>query len=161
MRYPSILAVVCGVLTTSYLEFATAQTYERMQPIVLTASPVYCQSPATISQRPVVRQAVGSSYLSPSVAESIPSAIYASELVPLPAGPVRRGYSTTVAAPAPVVEYPVPAPVVTPGPSVQALRPVTEPTVPGGYVVGRGLIGQPKLYKPGQPMLNLLRYLSL
>jgi hypothetical protein len=85
-------------------------------------------------------------------------------MVPLPSGPAWRDYSASVTAPTPVVEYRVPAPVVTPGPSVQAFRPVMAPTapdVPDGYVVGRGLIGQPKLYKPGQPMLNLLRYLSL
>ena len=164
MRYPSVAVLVCGILTTSYLESVTAQTYERMQPIVLTSSPVCCQSPARIVQQPLVRQTVGSSYMSPSVSESIPSALTASEMVPLPSGPAWRGYSAGVTAPTPVVEYRVPAPVVTLGPSVQAFRPVAAPTVPDvpdGYVVGRGLIGQPKLYKPGQPMLNLLRYLSL
>jgi hypothetical protein len=49
--------------------------------------------------------------------------------------------------------------------SVQALRPVIvappAPTVPDGYVVGKGLIGQPKLYKPGQPIRNFLRYITL
>ena len=159
MRYPSIAAVVCGILTTSYVESTTAQTYERMQPIVLASSPMYCQSPARISQQPLMRQTVGASYMSPSVSESFPSVITASELVPLPAGPTRRGYAPNVMAP--VVEYTVPAPFATPGPSVEAFRPVPGPTVPDGYVVGRGLIGQPKLYKPGQPMRNLLRYLSL
>jgi hypothetical protein len=33
--------------------------------------------------------------------------------------------------------------------------------VPEGYVVGRGLIGQPKLYKPGQPVRNFLRFITL
>ncbi len=46
---------------------------------------------------------------------------------------------------------------------VEVYRPVTccPPAVPEGYVVGKGLIGQPKLYRPGQPVLNFLRYLSL
>ena len=163
IRYPSIVAVICGVLTTSCAEPSAAQTYERTQPIVLTSSPSCCQSPARISQQPLVLQTFGGSYMSPSVSESIPesipSVIAASEMVPLPAGPAWRGYSAKVVAP--VMEYTVPAPVVSPAQSVQVLRPLTGPSVPAGYVVGQGLIGQPKLYKPGQPMRNLLRYLSL
>jgi len=48
-------------------------------------------------------------------------------------------------------------------PRVRVLRPVIRlvpPAPPGGYVVGRGLIGQPKLYLPGQPIRNFLRYLT-
>jgi hypothetical protein len=159
IRYPSIAAVICGVLTTSCTEPGAAQTYERTQPIVLTASPSRYESPARISQQPLVVQTFGGSYMSPSVSESIPSVIAASEMVPLPAGPAWRRYSAKVVAP--VMGYTVPAPVALPAQSVQVLRPVTGPSVPDGYVVGRGLIGQPKLYKPGQPVRNLLRYLSL
>lgn len=32
--------------------------------------------------------------------------------------------------------------------------------VPGTYVVGRGILGQPKLYVQGQPILNTLRFLT-
>ncbi|NLX54602.1 MAG: hypothetical protein GXY58_05775 [Planctomycetaceae bacterium] len=161
LRHPNIAAVICGVVTTGCLKYAVAQTHERMQPIVLTASPAHCQSPAHIAQPPLVRQTtVGASYMSPTVAESLPAAISASELVPLPAGSPWRSCATQ--APAPVVQYSVPAPVVTPGPRVEALRPVTDdPEVPDGYVVGRSLMGQPKLFKPGQPVRNLIRYLSL
>ena len=112
IRYPSIVAVICGVLTTSCAEPSAAQTYKRTQPIVLTSSPSCCQSPARISQQPLVLQAFGGSYMSPSVSESIPesipSVIAASEMVPLPAGPAWRGYSAKVVAP--VMEYTVPRP---------------------------------------------------
>jgi hypothetical protein len=51
--------------------------------------------------------------------------------------------------------------VVTQPVPVRALRPIVPPVAPApGYVVGRGLIGQPKLYVPGQPVRNVLRYLT-
>jgi hypothetical protein len=59
--------------------------------------------------------------------------------------------STVVEAPAAVVPSPAPWPVVAPPPSV-APRPV--------YYLGRGIIGQPKLYVPGQPVRNALRFLT-
>lgn len=157
--YPSVAAVICGVLATGCAAPLTAQTYERSQPIVLTSSPCACLSPARISQRPVVQHAYGDSYMSPSVSESLPPVATASQMVPLPAGPTWRSYA--VGPVAPVSAYTVPAPVVSAVQPVQALRPVTGPSVPEGYILGRGLIGQPKLYKPGEPVRNLLRYLSL
>ena len=36
-----------------------------------------------------------------------------------------------------------------------ALRPL-----PPAYAVGRGILGQPKVYAPGQPVRNFVRYLS-
>ena len=36
-----------------------------------------------------------------------------------------------------------------------ALRPL-----PPTYAVGRGILGQPKVYVPGQPVRNFVRYLS-
>ena len=33
--------------------------------------------------------------------------------------------------------------------------------VPQQYYFGRGIIGQPKIYVPGQPIRNFVRYLSL
>jgi len=40
-----------------------------------------------------------------------------------------------------------------------ALRP-TSSAMPSGYQYGRGIIGQPKLYVPGQPVRNLLRFIT-
>lgn len=41
------------------------------------------------------------------------------------------------------------------------LRPIRGGTAtPASYVMGRGLIGQPKVYVPGQPIMNFLRYLT-
>ena len=40
-------------------------------------------------------------------------------------------------------------------------RPVVTLTrMPGQYFVGRGIIGQPKVYVPGQPVRNFFRYIS-
>jgi hypothetical protein len=36
-----------------------------------------------------------------------------------------------------------------------ALRPL-----PPAYAVGRGILGQPKVYVPGQPVRNFVRYIS-
>lgn len=116
---------------------ADPSAYEQLQPILLTDVPLPCSSPAR---------------LTPPVAPA--------DLLPLPAGGEWRsvGYPPTLIAP--VTEYRLAAPVVTPGVPVEALRPVVAPAVPSGYVVGRGLLGQAKLYKPGQPVRNFLRYLG-
>lgn len=168
-NYCNVVAILCGMCSLGWAERIAGQTYHRLeQPIVLTASPTACQSPARISQRPVVQYTYGDRYMSPSVVESLPSSVAASEMVPLPAGPARRTLSsgpimpvTAYAVPAPT---PVPAPTLMPVPAaapVQLYRPVTGPPVPEGYILGEGLIGQPKLFKPGEPIRNLLRYISL
>ncbi|MFV1965651.1 MAG: hypothetical protein ACC628_09535 [Pirellulaceae bacterium] len=33
-------------------------------------------------------------------------------------------------------------------------------SMPSSYYVGRGVLGQPKVYVPGQPIRNVLRYLT-
>ncbi len=53
-----------------------------------------------------------------------------------------------------------PAYATMPVASYRTLRPVGAPAVPSGYTLGRGLIGQPKLYRPGQPVRNFLRYIT-
>jgi hypothetical protein len=42
--------------------------------------------------------------------------------------------------------------------SYRTVAPVA--AVPTRYYVGRGILGQPKLYVPGQPLRNFVRYLS-
>lgn len=71
------------------------------------------------------------------------------------AAPVRVSAPTLVEAPAPVTSY-----YVQPAPSY-AWRPVVPVVpVPSTYYVGRGVIGQPTVYVPGQPIRNALRFLS-
>jgi hypothetical protein len=42
-----------------------------------------------------------------------------------------------------------------------AFRPILPlAAMPGAYYVGRGILGQPKLYVPGQPIRNALRWLT-
>jgi hypothetical protein len=158
-RYISTAAVLCSIVATYCAGPIAAQTYERVQPIELTSLPAISQSPATIVPQPLVQRAYADSYMSPSVSEVLPPVIDAAEMVPLPAGPTWRGRAVQPVAP--VTAFSAAAPVATPTPRVEVLRPIPGPTVPQGYVLGRGLVGQPKLFKPGQPVLNLLRYLSL
>ncbi len=157
-NYPSLVALVWGVLATGGAIPIAAQTYDWRQPIVLESLPCVCASPARISQRPITWHAYGDSIMSPTVSENLHAVVTASEMVPLPAGPAWSSQAVGPVAPVSAYAAPVPfGPAVQP---VQALRPVTGPRVPDGYVLGRGLAGQPKLFKPGQPVRNLLRYLS-
>ncbi len=134
---PTILLTGSAVLLIGSQAFGDPSPYEPFQPIVLTDVPRPCASPARLGQP-----------------------LMSAELMPLAAGTEWRGYGSAPIAVAPVVEYRLPAPVVAPGVPVEAFRPVVAPSVPNGYVVGRGLLGQAKLYKPGQPVRNALRYLS-
>lgn len=55
--------------------------------------------------------------------------------------------------------YAAPSPyAVAPRVGYRPLLPIARP--PASYYVGRGLLGQPKVYVPGQPLRNALRYLS-
>ena len=76
--------------------------------------------------------------------------------------------------PAPLWLPPPPSPWSTPVVAVSAGTVVAVPTapvvtyrpllpvipMPGQYYPGRGLLGQPKLYVPNQPLRNFVRYLS-
>jgi hypothetical protein len=78
--------------------------------------------------------------------------------------------SRIAAAPVTSAAYLAPAPYSTPyATSVpyvsssattvyQPLVPIV--SAPPSYYVGRGVIGQPKMYVPGQPIRNFFRYLS-
>ena len=44
---------------------------------------------------------------------------------------------------------------------VSRYRPIVSlGSVPEGYEVGQGMLGQPKVYVPGQPLRNFVRYLT-
>lgn len=153
-----------------YARPAEAQDMNRVQPIILEASSACCSSPAaTASASELVCLPCGdSTYLRPQDRDPLRVVPVSSQLKPLPSVQAYRGYQTScntmTGCSAPVSMLP-PAGSTT----VQVLRPNTcdatcaapAPTVPEGYVVGKGLIGQPKLYKPGQPVRNFLRYITL
>ena len=66
----------------------------------------------------------------------------------------------TQMTPAPVAVVPV-SPTITDAPH-RVFRPMIPLASPKPvYYFGQGLLGQPKLYVPGQPIRNVLRYLSL
>jgi hypothetical protein len=77
-----------------------------------------------------------------------------------------RASSRIVAAPITSAAYLAPAPYASSIPYVsspattayQPLVPIV--SAPPSYYVGRGVIGQPKMYVPGQPIRNFLRYLT-
>jgi hypothetical protein len=168
-----------------------AQNVQRVQPIVLTASPVCCQSPAASATAQVALPCGDRTYLSPEDRDPVRVIPVTSQLVPLPRGPEWRGYQATPATyrttpttyqarpttyqttpttyqarPTTVTGYPETVTTLPPATtSVRVLRPIVTvppaPTVPEGHVVGKGLIGQPKLYIPGQPVRNFLRYITL
>jgi hypothetical protein len=66
----------------------------------------------------------------------------------------------------PTYGYPPPALVPLAGargmpPPVVTYRPVLPaPTPPAAYYLGYGILGQPKVYLPGQPVQNFLRWLT-
>ncbi len=78
--------------------------------------------------------------------------------------------SRIAAAPVTSASYVAPAPYSTPFATSVPYVPSSATTVyqplvpivsqPASYYVGRGVIGQPKMYVPGQPIRNFLRYLS-
>lgn len=154
-----------------------AQNVQRVQPIVLTASPVCCQSPAAAATAQVALPCGDCTYLAPEDRDPMRVIPVTSQLVPLPRGPEWRGYQATPATyqttpttyqarPSTVTGYPETVTTLPPTTtSVRVLRPIVTvppaPTVPEGHVVGKGLIGQPKLYIPGQPVRNFLRYITL
>ncbi|GEM_PF-1435415 len=89
-------------------------------------------------------------------AAGVPTVMYnADGSAPLCLPPPPSAWHTpVVAAPAgPVVAAPA-APVIT----YRPLLPVIP--APGQYYLGRGVLGQPKLYVPNQPVRNFVRYLS-
>lgn len=71
----------------------------------------------------------------------------------LPPPPPTRGAPAVVTPMVPVVAAPA-GPVITYRPVLPVIP------MPGQYYVGRGLLGQPKLYVPNQPLRNFVRYLS-
>jgi hypothetical protein len=55
----------------------------------------------------------------------------------------------------------IPPGVATFGPPLVNYRPIVPlVAMPRSYQVGRGILGQPKVYVPGQPIRNALRYLT-
>ena len=118
MRYASTAILACGMSLMCQVERVAAQSYERVQPIVLSGSPG-CASPARIAPQPVTPYR-GASYMSPSMSECIPPVLTASEFIPLPAGPAQP---VNADAMSPIVEYRMYWPVVPPAERETVLRP--------------------------------------
>ena len=86
----------------------------------------------------------------------------ASETVPSPYYAVGPAVASGPASPPVTTVSPVSfvGPTVPAAPNIvyRPLLPVSPSSPP--YYVGQGLLGQPKVYMPGQPVRNFLRYLS-
>lgn len=157
------VSLVSSWLILSGPNMAQAQVAVRTQPIVLNES-ACCTSPARIPVTVPSREYRGMSYLTPSMAESMPTVVYAPVASPAaPLAPIESPLieSPQIGTPGPVVEYRFYAPVSNYAAAQPALGPTTNSAVPQNYVVGRNVIGDPKLFRPGQPVRNFLRYLSL
>ena len=108
-----------------------------------------------VSGQAVYRKPVPAAYLVPRPVENG----YLVNAAP----PVVTGYPMTVPAPATRAVYsPVPRPSVSqPSAGYQVFRPVLPISgTPSAVYYGRGVLGQPKLYVSGQPVRNVLRYLT-
>jgi hypothetical protein len=118
-----------------------------------------CQVVPTIRYQPTQT-------LSPVV---VPPAAYSSTYVPPP--PASAAYAARVvyqrpvvyrqAVASPIVYQPLTAPAVAPAGASYYLPPILPvQNVPAGATIGRGVLGQPTVYVPGQPVRNFLRYLA-
>ncbi len=155
-----ILALAAAVGCLGGARPLHAQVQHRVQPIILTASQASYQNPATIASQHVPLPCGDRTYLLPEDRDPAPGT--AARLMPLPTVQEWRSYENNATV---LAGYPATVTAVPPSPTtVRALRPTivvpAAPQVPAGYVVGKGLIGQPKLYKPGQPVRNFLRFLT-
>jgi hypothetical protein len=71
--------------------------------------------------------------------------------------PASRPYASYYAPPSQPSSAVLPAPV-----TYEVYRPVLQIASPSSpAVLGRGVLGQPKAYVPGQPIRNFIRYLTL
>jgi len=154
----SAMIICCGATR------GNAQNLRGVEPIVLTTSPPVCDSPAALASQRVALPCVQYSYRPGTNRICADPVSSCSQLQPLPPQQWSRGYASCsrsiVPSSGPVTVYRlnnsgvcVPLPPVVPSSAPRAL--------PQGYVVGSGLLGQPKLYKPGQPIRNFLRFLTL
>ena len=98
------VSLVCGWLLLSGQSLAQAQEAARTQPILLSES-ACCASPARIPTASPPHEYRGTSYLTPSMAESMPTVMYAPVAASsTPFAPSRRRSPAPVRS-APVVEY--------------------------------------------------------
>ncbi len=149
-----------------------AQAVVQAPPSLPAQQPVY-QQPAPVYQQPApVVQAQPTQPLQP-----VPS--YTQPIQPIPANQVAVtaydpctcqpittyspiSYTTAQATP---YYYAQPTTPVTPYTTTAqrqvVFRPVIAPfPMPAQYEVGRGIVGQPKIYVPGQPIRNFLRWVT-
>lgn len=164
------LCAISMALSAALSASCHGQVVTRVSPVVLSVAPGGTgPTPATYTA-PTSQQNTG--HVVPTVLPACYDCPALAGLVPLPAsgaGPCSCTQSPGISTPSmrsapslkPVMLQP-PVPVNS-APRVLVLRPIiplVPPAPPSGYVVGRGLIGQPTLYLPGQPIRNFLRYLS-
>ena len=155
---PIAVFVVCGLAAA-----ASAQTSVRCDPIVIPARNTlgcagrYPQSPASTARLVAVR------HTAPASANPAPlwsSAPLGSAAITT-AAPQTHSGCCSPCAPAPQSCYLPAARVAGGGAPYVAFRPVVPlVAMPSAYYVGRGIFGQPKVYVPGQPVRNALRWLT-
>jgi len=168
----TLVSAMCMTVVAILAAAGQCQVVGRTAPVVLSVAPSNTCRASTAKACTPVAYHQNTGRVVPTVLPACYDCPALAGLVPLPASgdavyhgaqPVGTRVTRTMVAPL-LKPVAMPARVpVTRAPRVRVLRPVlplVPPAPPGGYVVGRGLIGQPKLYLPGQPIRNFLRYLT-
>ncbi len=122
--------------------------YESITETALPTRPALYPSPADVALSSPSTLCGPSYAFSPIQPVSVPYHVVRYPLVPVS---TVAGYPV-VAAPRTVTS--VAAPRIDYRPTMPAV------SVPRTYYLGRGILGQPKLYVPGQPLRNALRFLT-
>lgn len=139
-----------------------------VQPAVYAASSQDSGASQAVTTRMISTQPASSGTVKPVSWSGRPVVVQQ----PVVSAPVTAGCGTGWSGAPPTVTAPmapgVPAAGVVaadtvpmlPGTSLMYRPVITLRPMPASYVVGRGLIGQPTVYVPGQPVRNFLRYIS-
>ena len=160
-----LVALIVFLATLAHGQAASAQ---RVVPSPVQPAPVRLTSHRDAVVSPYVASKVATTFSSsPNSVVSSPQTI--TTLSPIPGPTVSSGCTPTTAvatasAPLPVTTYYQPAGVSTvtaaATPTYVAYGSPYVVARPRPYYVGRGLIGQPKLYVGGQPIRNALRFIT-
>ena len=134
----------------------------------IAITPMVVEAESGTSASPYIEITQLSPAAAPRIIHAVPRAEVRENSMLLPASahvtlqPVEPAATRPYIVPSPTLPPPVPSayPQITYGPAA-APQVVYRQTVPlGGVTLGRGVIGQPKLYVEGQPVRNFIRWLS-
>jgi hypothetical protein len=115
---------------------------------------VFCTATTGLAQSACCGNALTRSTYANTAAPAYPTVLTYYQPGAIPSVQPQPIFCGQCAAPQVVQAVPAPRPVVT----YRPLLPLAP--APESYYTGQGVLGQPKLYVPGQPIRNFLRYLG-